>query len=142
MIFPITKWYDDLDGKNASNNVFLIKMQKGLKYPKAIWMQEYYEARLKRNPINALRSLFSKSFQRKMEIFSHEVEVQSAVLVYGVNRAEYRRKESIAMKYGYNGVFSCMELEDIQDAMLSVSPKAAAFVYDHFNSMDKLKVET
>lgn len=47
------------------------------------------------------------TFRRSLELLGHEVEVQAAVQIYGVNEARYRRLEAESMvkhaKYGFGG---------------------------------------
>jgi hypothetical protein len=62
-----------------------------------------------------------------MELMGHEVEVQAAVMLYGVKEAQYRRAEASGMQFGYD-CFRDMELADIVDGMMEKTIEAQSWV--------------
>lgn len=137
MLFPYTIWRDNLVGANASNNVFRIKMTRGLKHPMAVWAQEYYESRLKRNLLASLRIRLNPQRRRRMEIISHEIEVQAAHWFYNEDKKIHRLYEAKAMKLGYGGLFSGFSVEQIQSAMETYEDVANSFVQTFHNEIMK-----
>lgn len=85
-----------IKGANGLNRPLHVIIDPTVPYYKAVLAQEVWESIHKTNPINLFKSR-SKRGQRELELMGHEVEVQAAVLLYGVNEKEYRAKEAKSM---------------------------------------------
>ena len=144
MFLPRTKWYATLNGVNANNTVFLIKMRRGMNAgaSKAVWAQEFYESRFKSNPINLIKRLTSTSVRRKMELMSHEIEVRQFKKSFPKSdTAEYRRAEARVLKRGYDGIFSSWSIDAVYAAMRSNGKEALAFIDKYEKQINKYGVE-
>lgn len=94
---------------------------------RATLAQEIWESIHKTNPINYLRRR-SKSGKRDLELMGHEVTVQSAVLLYGVAEATYRRDEAKSMAQAYPELFGGV---DVELEMSGLRSKAREWVRDN-----------
>ena len=74
-----------------------------------------------------------------MEILSHEIETQAAVILYGVNESEYRNKEARTLSTKYKHAFDGISQEDIVIEMLAVSAKAKSWVKKNLDDIRKIK---
>lgn len=99
-----------LDGANGRNWPLYVEIDPKAAYHKAVLAQELWEAIHKTNPINLIRSRSEKG-QRTMEYMGHEIEVQAAVMLYGVAEATYRKAEAERMQAGYSGIFEGQPVE-------------------------------
>ena len=117
-----------LDRGNARNWPGVVVMEPGLEYPAAVWAQEYYEAKLKLNPANTIKFVFSAGFRRDMEILGHEIEVQAAVAIYRVDEEDYRRKESEDLAKYDDFKDKNMKPKQIYVLMENVTAEASRFV--------------
>ena len=119
---PIVLWSDKIPGANGQNSFFLIHMAR-TPFQAAVFAQELWESP---------RALFRliPGYSRKAEIFSHEIEVQAAELVYMVDAAIYRTEEVRKMKSAYKYLAALSE-EEITQRMVAQSAKARAWVLDH-----------
>ena len=115
-----------LKDANGRNSILYVQMDPDAPMYKAVLAQEIYECLYKVDPINLIRSRTTKG-QRDMELMGHEVEVQAAVMLYGVKEAQYRRAEASAMQTGYD-CFKGMELPEIVDAMADKTIEAQKWV--------------
>lgn len=116
-----------IKGANGRNRPLHVIIDPTVPYYKAVLAQEIWESIYKTNPINLFKSR-SKSGQREMELMSHEIEVQAAVLLYGVDEATYRKIESSAMQRGYGGLFKGV---DVETEMARLRSDAARWVRDN-----------
>jgi hypothetical protein len=115
-----------LKDANGRNSILYVQMDPDAPMYKAVLAQEIYECLYKVNPINLIRSRTTKG-QREMELMGHEVEVQAAVMLYGVKEAQYRRAEASAMQ-GWYECFKGMELPEIVDGMMDKTNAAQSWV--------------
>lgn len=141
--FHIVKW-DKTLSSNAKNWPFLIKMRgmhKSSEETKAIFMQEYYEMKLKSSPWGLLKTSFSEKARIEMEILGHEIEVQSMRRLKPDVDIEdaYRRKEALALSEYTDFKSNNMHPDQIELAMKLVSHEAAAFVDKYISRAMKLK---
>lgn len=137
MLLPITFFKKNTE-YNGRNWPGVVIMRKNHPQGAAIWAQEAYEARYKLNPINFIKSRTSSGC-RKMEILSHEIETQAAVILYGVNENEYRNKEARTLSTKYKHAFDGMTQENIIIEMLAVSAKAKRWVEKNIDDIRKIK---
>ena len=121
---------------NANNNLLRITMKRDLgKYASAIWAQEYYEVLLKRRHIIKSRTL---KFRNDMELVSHEIETQVAVTL-GADEHDYRMSEAASLHRGYQGRFSDMPVERINDILKSNKGEALKFISKNRDRIEKAK---
>lgn len=99
-----------IKGANGRNWPLYVEIDTKAAYWRAVLAQEIWEAIHKTNPINLIRSR-SKRGQRDMEYMGHEIEVQAAVMLYGVAEATYRKAEAERMQAGYSGLFQGQPVE-------------------------------
>jgi len=121
-LLPIIIHKDNLkNDANGRNYVGLVYINHTRPCWKAVLCQEIYEAMLKLNPIRFFRVLFNESHKLEMELYSHEIETQAAVYLYGVEEEDYRWKEAyvISKGYGFN-----IDTDQAYDRMLSYKQKA------------------
>lgn len=116
-----------IKGANGRNRPLHVIIDPTVPYYKAVLAQEIWESVYKTNPINLIRSR-SKKGQREMELMGHEVEVQAAVLLYGVAEASYRKIEAEVMQRGYSGLFRGV---DVETEMAKRRKKAADWVREN-----------
>lgn len=141
-MFPIVKIVDDLPaGTNARNWPGLVKVRRGLQFRAAIVAQEAWESMHKMDPVKLFFRVFkrSKQDQREFEYMGHEVEIQAAILIYGVDAVEYRRNEALRMKEGYNGLFGHLSVNAIVAELRARSGKANRFVNQHLEKLKSYK---
>jgi len=122
--FPIIR-QGKLDGATGRNWPLLVVMDPDASMYKAVLAQEIWESIHKTNPINLLKTRSGKGAQ-ELELMGHEVEVQVAVLLYGVKEHEYRKREAESMK-GYKQ-FKGWETPDIVDGMMDKTNEAKKWV--------------
>lgn len=122
--FPIIR-QGKLDGANGRNWPLLVVMDPDAAAYKAVLAQEIWESIHKTNPINLLKTRSGKGAQ-ELELMGHEIEVQVAVLLYGVKEHEYRKREAESMK-GYPQ-FKGWETPDIVDGMMDKTNAAQSWV--------------
>jgi len=113
-------------------------MNKGLdKYAAAIWAQEYFEIKHKRaNFFKAITR--NKEFLRDMEIRSHEIETQVAVMLGG-DEKKYRAKEARAVVRYPQFKGSGIEASGIELAMLHKRAEALRFISKHKSKIMKAR---
>lgn len=99
-----------IKGANGSNWPLYVEIDTKAAYWRAVLAQEIWEAIHKVLPWNLIRSR-SKKGRRDMEYMGHEIEVQAAVLLYGVAEATYRKAEAERMQAGYSGLFDGQPVE-------------------------------
>lgn len=99
-----------INGANGRNRPLHVIIDPSVPYYNAVLAQEIWESIHKTNPINLIRSR-SKKGQRDMEYMGHEIEVQAAVMLYGVAEATYRKAEAERMQAGYSGLFENQPVE-------------------------------
>lgn len=87
--FPPTSFVEQLSS-NGRNNAFRIRIKRG-PYQAAVYAQELFEFGYKWRRLHVFLN------KREMELMSHEIEVQAAVLFYGVDEVQYRRREAGGM---------------------------------------------
>ena len=121
---PIVQWRK-IDGANGRNWPLLVIMDPDAAAYKAVLAQEIWESIHKTNPINLLKTRSGKGAQ-ELELMGHEIEVQVAVLLYGVKEHEYRKREAESMK-GYPQ-FKGWETPDIVDGMMDKTNAAQSWV--------------
>lgn len=141
-MFPIVKIVDDLpSGVNARNWPGLVKVRRGLQFRAAIVAQEAWESMHKMDPVKLFFRVFkrSKQDQREFEYMGHEVEVQAAALIYGVDANEYRLNEAKRMHGGYNNLFAHLSHKEIAMELRARSGKANRFVNEHLDKLKKFK---
>ena len=119
--------YGPLRDANGKNKPLYVQIDPTVPYYKAVLAQEVWESIHKTNPINLIRSRTKKG-QRDMELMGHEVEVQAAVLLYGITESTYRRIEAETMQRGYGGIFKGV---DVETEMAKLSGKARAWVVEN-----------
>lgn len=119
MTLPVHTKLVKIDGANGRNWPGVVHLDPEAPYRAAVWAQEAYEAVHKLNPFNLLLSPLSKRHQRRMELMSHEIEVQAARIVYASNASAYRLREVVSLKYGYDGLFAEMTQVQIEHLMLA-----------------------
>lgn len=129
--FPIIR-QGKLDGANGRNWPLLVVMDPDASMYKAVLAQEIWESIYKTNPINLIRTRSGKGAQ-ELEIMGHEIEVQVAVLLYGVKEHEYRQREAEAMT-GYKQ-FRDVPAVEIAARMEKVTGKAREWVEDNQERM-------
>jgi hypothetical protein len=122
--FPIVK-REKLKGANGRNWPLLVIMDPDASMYKAVLAQEIYESIHKTNPINLLKTRSGKGAQ-ELELMGHEIEVQVAVLLYGVKEHEYRKREALSMK-GYKQ-FKGWDAERIEAEMQKKTNEAKKWV--------------
>lgn len=134
----------DLEGRNATNNIFRIKIDPDTPYPAAVWTQERYESRYKLgsliHPLRLFRRLFkTEEFKRELELMGHEIEVQAAVVFYGALEIDYRLREAQGMKRHGSYHFETWSTSDIFGAMQRWKPEAIRWVRDHQDLIRDMK---
>lgn len=117
MTLPVYTKLVKLEGANGRNWPGLVYLDPEAPLRAAVWAQEAYEASWRLNPINALKVRFFSKERRKMNIVSHEIEVQASVLVYARNAEVIRWREAASMQRGYNGLFAEMTQARIAQLM-------------------------
>lgn len=116
-----------IKGANGRNWPLFVQIDTSAAYWRAVLAQEVWEATHKANPINLIRSR-SKKGQRDMEYTGHEIEVQAAVMLYGVAEATYRKAEAGRMQAGYSGLF---ENQPVERELAARRSKALEWVRDN-----------
>ena len=134
---PIYTKLVKIDGANGRNWPGIVHLDPEAPYRAAVWAQEAYEATYKLNPVNALKIRFSSKARRKMEILSHEIEVQATVLVYAKNAKAIRWREAASMQRGYNGLFAEMTQVRIEQLMLAHQATANRWVRQNLKQIKK-----
>ena len=137
MLLPITR-EKQLKGRNAYNRGGYVVMDPDAKPYAAIWAQECYEAMYKLNPINALKVRFSDKARRKMEIMGHEIEVQVAGWLYGLNKDEYRKEEVQRMINGYRGLFGGYTVASLVQMLEARSYSANKWISENKQKIKKM----
>lgn len=99
-----------IKGANGRNWPLYVEIDPKVPYHKAVLAQEIWESIHKALPWNAIKAR-SKKGKREMEYMGHEIEVQAAVLLYGVAEATYRHAEAERMQAGYSGLFEGQPVE-------------------------------
>jgi hypothetical protein len=122
--FPIIR-QGELEGATGRNWPLLVVMEPDAPMYKAVLAQEIWESIHKTNPINLIRTRSGKGAQ-ELELMGHEVEVQVAVLLYGVKEHEYRKKEAESMK-GYSQ-FKGWDAARIEAGMIEKTNAAQSWV--------------
>jgi hypothetical protein len=128
---PYVRFVDVLIGKNGHNTLFTVTIRRS-PLQAAVFAQELWES-------NHSHLRLLPSSRRKMEIFSHEVEVQAAQLLYGVPHAQYRMEESRRMT-GYPHLKG-MTPEEIERAMRAQAGEALKWVYAHKPLLERAKTK-
>lgn len=131
---PRTRWVDEWPS-NATNYWHgLIVMRRSAPRPETVWAQEFYEVRRKlRRPWETVLRVFLSDRRdwlgRNLELMGHEIEVQSAVLIYGGAASAHRRREARALaRYDQ---FDGWTVSKIEKALSERAAAARAFVEDH-----------
>lgn len=144
-MLPIITIKRRLDGRNGLNGPGFVVIDPDAPYPAAVWAQEAWESQHRlTNPVNWIATMWpfrkiDPSPTRRMEIMGHEVEVQAAVLIYGVDANWYRDSEARAMRRGYGGLFSSTPLDDLIEAMKARSDDARQWVRRHRSQIESNK---
>lgn len=133
---PIVK-KERMSGKNGENRPLFVKVDPSHDRWRAVLAQEIWESIHKTNPVNLIRTRFSDSAQRKMEIMGHECEVQAAKIIYGVDTAAYRAREARAMHNGYGRIFKDMAPDIIADKMEARSNEARRWVEKNISRLEE-----
>ena len=128
MTLPVYTKLVKIDGANGRNWPGVVHLDPEAPYRAAVWAQEAYEAVHKLNPVNMLRSQLSKRHQRRMELMSHEIEVQAARIVYAKNSSAYRLREVMSLQRGYDGLFADITQVQIEHMMLANQDAANRWV--------------
>ena len=128
MTLPVYTKLVKLDGANGRNWPGVVYLDPEAPYRAAVWAQEAYEANWRLNPVNALKVRFSSKERRRMNLLSHEIEVQATALVYAKNPKTIRCLEVISMQRGYNGLFAEMTQGRINQLMLAHQDTANRWV--------------
>lgn len=126
-------------GANGRNWPGVVVMHPDAPLPAAVLAQEWWEAMHKLNPLNALRVAFSSHARRRMELTSHEVEVQAAAIIYGKDRHDYRVAEVDRMKRGYDGLFDAVTRAQMRAAMEAMSDEARRWVRQKVDKLERWK---
>jgi len=109
---------------SARNNLFIIMIDD--RTPRnqvgGIWLQEWIEFRLKHTPL--LFIWFWKPWKRRMEIFTHECEVQANTMFFGANEDYYRLAKAKVIHRGYDGIFKGMSQSQVYQAMIKHRSRA------------------
>lgn len=101
---------------NARNNPLFIVIREDIEHFNAVLDQEMFECEQKKWIHKMIYCSYTKQGQKKLELMGHEIEVQSAVLHYGVDEEVYRKKEAESMRAGYK-VFSLDKVSEIESGM-------------------------
>jgi hypothetical protein len=137
-MLPVITLSKKLNGANGRNWPGIVIIDPAAEMRAAVWAQEMYEATWKLNPWNLLRRTFTARGREEMEIMGHEVEVQAAVLLYGVDAIEYRSLEVWALSH-YKGLWRSIPVQDrprhITGLMVDVSDKAKAWVQTNLDQI-------
>ena len=129
---PKVKW-KPLHGKNGENSLFHISMDPDARYARAVLAQEIAERRWKiarGYGIPLLQLILQRipSMDRAMELWGHEVEVQAAATIYGLDINEYRRKEARSMSQSSKYEFDNWTSAKIAREMIRLESKASKWV--------------
>jgi hypothetical protein len=131
-LLPIVRW-KPVKHSNAFNSQLYIQVDPKVPCPKAVLAQELYECLYKINPIKVIYSKTGKG-ARELETMSHEVEVQAAVELYGVDEAGYRRKEAVGMAAFYP-FFKGFSADTLVEQMERKTPQAKAWLKRNRNKL-------
>lgn len=118
---PIIWFKDEMHGRNGHHTFFTVVTRRG-PLQAAVFAQELWES-----PRVFLR--IWPGYSRRAELFSHEVEVQAAALIYGANADDYRRQEAKGMT-GYRALKG-MSPETIEIEMRKQAGSARTWVEAH-----------
>ena len=131
---PKVKW-ETLHGKNGENSLFHIAVDPDARYARAVLAQEIAERRWKWARgfgIPGLQLILQNvpAMGRAMELWGHEVEVQAAALIYGVDETQKRRNEARSMSEysGYEFKSSGWPSDRIEREMAKRAAKARKWV--------------
>lgn len=130
-MFPPTFSVAKLKMGNAVNYPFCIIQSRNIDCPGAVLLQERFEYgyRAKRGwlPIG----------KRKMELLSHEIEVQAAALIYGKDPAAYRLKE-VNVMHSYDHIYGMTD-EEIENGMKAMTGEALDWIESHPSWVEKAR---
>jgi hypothetical protein len=130
-MLPVITIRRPLDGANGRNWPGVVVIDPAAEMRAAVWAQEVFESIWKLNPWNLLRRTFTARGREEMEVRGHEVEVQAARELYGVDAIEYRSLEAWALSH-YKGLWRSIPVQDrhrhVTWMMEAVSDKAKAWV--------------
>lgn len=116
-----------LTGANGRNWPGVVILNPDAQLPAAVLAQEWWEAVWKLNPLNLILR-FLPRYRRRMEVMGHEVEVQAAALIYGLDATAYRQAEAARMQRGYAGLFDGWPTMRIEAEMRRNSHRATRWV--------------
>lgn len=136
-MFPILI-YRRLNGANGRNWPGFVILDPKAPLAAAVAAQELWEALWKLNPVNLLLR-FLPRYRRRMETISHEVEVQAAAMLYGLNVDTYRFREASRMTLGYGGLFEDLTPEQLNDEMRKYSQRAKTWVRTNQKRLEKIR---
>lgn len=157
---------DTLKG-NARNDIFSIRIKRGVPYPAAIALQERWEQGLQRAfvllvflpvmigaaalayavPNGVIALLVAPfllllpliPFRSWVELRGHAIEIAAAVQEYGANLDQYEAAEA-NMFYGYGGIFKRYgSVEGVQAELRKLRPWAAEIARRHAQQIRKDK---
>lgn len=140
-MFPIIRLVDNISGgANGRNWPGLVLVRKDHPFRAAVAGQEAWESMHKSDPVKLFFRVFKRNDndKREFEYMGHEVEVQAAVLFYGVNGREYRMKEAASMRKGYDGLFEHMTVVQISDQLRQRSGKASRWLNEYRPQLQKV----
>lgn len=134
---PVVKITNNMPSHiQATNNPCRIKIRSDLYNWVGVLAQEYYESKLKHNPINLVRLLFKdESIEREMELMGHEITIQF-LPDDEQHKARLRRANSLKEYYK---VFKGWDVEVIYECMLEESPFAQEWIADNIEKITKLQ---
>jgi len=139
-MLPVVTFRHRLENANGRNWPGLIVIDPAAEMRAAVWAQEAFEANWKLNPWNLLRRTFTARGREEMEVMGHEIEVQTAVLLYGVDGLEYRSKEARVLSY-YKGLWRNVAMQNrgrhITILMENVSQEALSWVKKNLAQIEK-----
>jgi len=131
---PAVKW-KPLQNKNGENGLFHIAVDPNARHARAVLAQEIAERRWRWSHgfgVPGLQLILQRipAVNRAMELWGHEVEVQAAVLIYGVNENQKRNSEAwvMANSDGYEFKTAGWDTDRVEAQMLKRSAKAAKWV--------------